>query len=309
MMKSSHLAFVSALLCTGLIASCSSGTDRNESVSEIATAAASGFANTRPDGTLAKAPRFSLLREAIAGFPCPVPATGSLNNNCSVDGTGKVMTLTYNSCNFGNNSAVWKGSLVLTSSSPVSCGSFPSEADGETLTRTFGEGTTRTIGNSVHVTRIDTATPSGYSTPVSGGTRITFQSSTDRKIEVLGVHVTATKQFRGNGNDGRVETVWDHTVSTAEERPLQAQLVSGGVVLNGTLVTQNNLDQSTGTSVFENVVYAPGCCHPIAGSVTTTLSGSQSGTETLSFSSDSCGSAEFKNLSGKTSTLSLVHCL
>jgi len=288
---------------------CSKAGFENESTSEIAVAIASGMMNSRPDGAQAKRFRLSLISEAVAGFLCPTPVTGSSGFDCSVDETGKIMTLNYNSCNFGNNSAVWKGSVVLASSSNVSCGSFPSEDAGATLTRTFSPGTTRTIGQSVHVTKIDTSEKSGYSVPVSGGSRITYENETELRLDILGVHLTATKQFRGKGNEGQAIAVWDHTSNTASDQPLRAKRVSGGLVLNGTLITQNNLDLSTATSKFEDVTYISGCCYPASGSVTTEFSGSKAGTETLNFSHKNCGSAELKNSAGAVSNLTLVHCL
>jgi len=167
---------ISILIFSIVCLSCSRIEPENESSSEIATALVSGMMNTRPDGTQARKLNFALIKEAVAGFSCPTPATGSNGIDCSVDASGKMMTLNYNSCNFGNNSAVWKGSVLLTSSANVSCGTFPSELPGATLTRTFGPDTVRSIGNSVHVTKIETTEKSGYAQPVSGGTRITFET-------------------------------------------------------------------------------------------------------------------------------------
>lgn len=306
-------------LFLSLIASGCSGAASGEGVasaSETAAATVSGAVSSGAQGKLAWAParntkswRELLLPSAWAATSCPTTLDGVAGLNCEVDDSGKSLMLAYNSCNFGNNSAVWDGALILTSSAPVSCGSVPSQDPGATLLRTFAPGTTRAIGNSVHVAQVDTATPSGFETPVSGGSLTTYVSASRRTLEIKGIHVLSQKIFRGNGNSNRVQTEADHTLSTVAGSALEMTITAeGDVTVNGTVLVQHNLARYVGASVFEDVKYVAGCCHPQAGTVTTTLRGSRTGTETLEFTNSECGSAKFKNEQGGESSLTLSRC-
>ncbi|OFZ52962.1 MAG: hypothetical protein A2428_08425 [Bdellovibrionales bacterium RIFOXYC1_FULL_54_43] len=314
-MKLISTALVAVVTIAWALSGCGKSNDEVITMSEMAVATVSGNVNSGSVGTLSLNLRDGILLDwwfpintAYAAHSCPRPSTAVDGLDCSVDGTGKTMTLAYNSCNFGNNSAVWNGTEILASSAAVSCGQFPSETPGTTLARTFGPGTTRTVGNSVHVSAIDTTNPSGYETPVSGGSLITYDAN-GKKLEIKGVHVLSQKIFRGNGNTDRVETEADHTLSTVPDNPLDVRLNNGVRTVNGTVKVQHNVEKYTGTAVFENVVYSSAdCCLPQSGTITTTLSGSRSGTETLSFSASDCGSAKLENGKGEMNAILLKRC-
>jgi hypothetical protein len=322
MKHGTHLRLVPLVAAfTAAVSGCGKSSDV-VTMSDIASATVSGAVNSGSKGTLAYGNESSggsssrtflasllPIETAWAGTSCPRPETSVDGLNCSVDSTGKVMTLAYRSCNFGNNSAVWDGTEILSSSDPVSCGTSPSEAPGARLLRTFGPGTTRTVGSSVHVASIDTDNASGYERPVAGGVEISYLS-TGREIEIKGVHVLSQKIFRGNGNAGRIQTEADHTVSTEKDKPLSVAVSNGTRVVNGVVSVQNNLDKYTGTAEFKDVTYDAdsGCCLPQSGTLTVTMSGSRSGTETLTFSSSGCGDAKMEDEKGDLRDITLTRC-
>jgi hypothetical protein len=82
-------------------------------------------------------------------------------------------------------------------------------------------------------------------------------------------------------------------------------VTSGGNV-TGTVVLQHNLAKYTATSSV-NLNYTSGCVHPSSGSITTTFSGTQTGTETLNFNLSTCGQASLIGTGGSTSTVTLGH--
>ncbi|MGZ3699709.1 MAG: hypothetical protein ACXWP5_16340 [Bdellovibrionota bacterium] len=290
--KTALLAVLPAALATACVSTTPIATSSLPTVSELAAGAVSGTINGGSSGGSAATANTAMDLSTQPAASCPTPQAGIAGTNCSVDSTGMIMTLTYNSCDFGNRSAVWNGSVILASNAPVSCGTFPSQAAGAALARTFGPGTTRTIGESVHVALLDTSTPSGYAEPVSGGTLTTY-STGSRQIDIKGIHVQETKEFRGSHTETEIQ--WDHTISTPATSPLTVAVDSSGTrVVNGTVTVQHNLAKYTGAVTFSNVTYvaAAGCCFPQSGTITTVLSGSRTGTETLQFTGASCGDAD-----------------
>lgn len=279
---------------------------RTETMSEIAAATVSSAARSGGSGSMAY-DRVSAGRKA---FSCPVPSLASQGSGCFVDESGRFMTLSYEGCNFGNNSAVWHGTEILEFNSEVSCGSPLPSSQGVSLVRTYGEGSYRQRGNSVHFTHIDTASPSGYSVPVSGGTEVVFGAEKSRMITIKGLHLMATKEFRGNGNEGRIETLWDKTVSTEAAEPLEVVVSGDARTVTGTIVVQNNLEKFTGKSEFDSVVFSgdSSCCHPVSGTITTEFFGSRTGVEKLTFSDSGCGEAKIENEGGGKTEILLDHC-
>ncbi|OFZ23346.1 MAG: hypothetical protein A2X94_03870 [Bdellovibrionales bacterium GWB1_55_8] len=314
-----YMKFFTALVVgLSLLPGCGSSGDDPITASEMATATVSGAVQGSSAGVITGEPvripksvweQLHPIQTAYAANTCPSPQTAIADLNCSVDSSGKVLTLVYHDCNFGNNSAVWNGSEILASNAAVSCGESPSKENGATLQRTFTPGTTRTVGNSVHVASLDTSEPSGYETPVSGGSLLTYGAEGSFNLKINGVHVLSQKIFRGNGNEGRIQTEADHTVSTIGNN-MEVVAVNGTRVVNGTVQVQHNLEKYTGTSVFSDVVYSntKGCCLPESGTVTTTFTGSRTGTEALTFSGTECGSANLKDQKGALKDLILTRC-
>jgi hypothetical protein len=288
------------------------------STSEIAASAISGGANsTEPGGTQASyeaAPRrdrfWALLEQALspvsscyaAGNPCPTLA-GPHAAACS---SGSVV-MDYSSCTFGLSPTVWNGSQTVQFSS--SCSSVTLSAlNGQTLTRTFGAGTTETTLLGV-VTTFDTsaaAQTSGWDTSVTlagvGETAAFTGSSGNRTLTILGLHLTAT--YKG-------KTLYDHTVSSSGITITGSG--TGRTISSGTVTVQHNLLHATAqASISTPLTYGiAACCHPDTGVIKTTLSGALTGTETLTFTGSqtgTCGSATLTDSSGNSSSVTLSHC-
>src|SRR4051812_45204857 len=102
------------------LSACAKTGEIDDATNELAIGAVSGAANAGSAGS-------QMLISGIASASCPYPATGVAGQNCTVDGTGRKMTLKYDECVFGTHSAVWDGAQTLTSSAAVACGTFPSE--------------------------------------------------------------------------------------------------------------------------------------------------------------------------------------
>ena len=227
------------------------------------------------------------IANASASSVCP----GWIGSSCS----SGVITMTYNSCSFANSAAVWNGSQIITFTSG-SCTLAP-ESGGVTFTRTVGSGTTRTSAGGT-VLAIDTTTASGYATPVSGGTTV-VASGGNRAITINGIHYVAT------GKSGK--TLFDHTVSATG-----VTVVGPGPsrsITAGTTTVQHNLAKySAVATITSPLTFQAACCHPVGGSISSTLSGSKTGTETMTFG-PSCGSATLTSTDGTSSTITINHCL
>jgi hypothetical protein len=248
-------------------------------------------------GAFARALGLSASDAFAAPVACPVLGTSTLAS-CA---NGK-LTLTLNSCQYErlNKSfakPVWTGSKDLDFG--ATC---PKRlADITMVTRTVGDNTTRTGADGV-VLSIDTSTPSGYDSQISpqpsGGTAIS-RSTASRAIDIMGVHYIAQKG---------TTKLWDHTLSTAS--PLAITLEKDGSrSVSGTVVLQHNLAKYTAKAELSNVVFdfAKCGCLPVSGTITTTLSGSRTGTEMLDIMG--CAEAEYASEKGVKASVTLAHCL
>lgn len=181
------------------------------------------------------------------------------------------------------------------------------------MTRTVGAGTTRLGLNGVTVS-IDTATASGWDTSVtpqpSGGTTIIFSGGDGtRNVSIKGIHLVASKTVKKKGKDTAI-TVWDHTISSVAEEPLS--ITKSGTertITTGTVVVQHNILLYTAKAAFSGVKFDPTTCGclPTAGTITTQLSGSKTGTETLTITG--CGTATIQDSTGAKTDITLNHCI
>jgi hypothetical protein len=281
------------LVAAGCGAARDLSTDDTTSVTELGAAAISGAVNaTEEGGAMASlAPRglldrmgevFTVESTAHADGSCPTVANGG-----ACDGNG--ILLAYNQCRFGAATATWNGSQTIQFTQGTCSPALLSGA--ATFTRTFGAGTTRTSENGTVVT-LDTTTPSGYATPVSGGTTVVVSNpglGVNRDITVSGLHLTAVGAVRNRLGREVTRTVWDHSLNGS------LQVVGRGaarkVAVGSTMTVQHNLALYTGTlQVTRELGFTAGCCHPTSGEITATLSGSRTGTEDVVFG-PTCGEA------------------
>lgn len=271
----------------------------------------SGTVNTTEGGTVAllhdtknqslladSFAKLNFFTPALAATACPTVATGTCD--------GAVMTLNYDDCSFGNSTATWNGSQLLTFTNG-SCTNNILTSD-VTFKRTFGADTTRTSSSGIVVT-VDTTNNSGYLVSKSGGITVDSNGLDERTITINGVHITADKTFTTKAGTEKTVTVWDHTVSSA---PLLVTKSSSNFIIEpstAAITVQHNLAEYTATCVIsEALTYISNCCHPTSGTWSCSLSGSKSGSETLSYG-PSCGAATYTNSDGAVSNVTLTHCL
>ncbi len=289
-------------------------TSGNQSATEIAVSSVSG-AVASSNGTLGAMAlrnqtqdRWVAILDAIENSANATTACPTLQSSFPSCSSG-VVTLTYSSCQMikgnGNyNGVSWDGSQVIFFSGGTCPASFSAIKSGNaTLTRTFGPGTTRTTPDGMVVT-LNTSIATGYSFHVSGGTTVAMTDGVgSRTITINGIQYTATT---GSGT-----VAWDHSVSTTTSLIFTAPGlgIATGTITSGTVQVQHNLAKYTASAAFNSVTYNHGVCgcFPTGGTITTTLTGSQTGTETLVITG--CAKATLTANDGTTSTVSLTHCL
>lgn len=294
------LGFLVLTRCSTGSGSFSDGT----SPSELVMATLAGIASTSDSsGTLAlRTPSFSpftLIPKAWAASACPTVWDAGSATYCS----GNVMTLTYTECSPSATSiATWNGSQIFTFNGQT-CG-VPSTAwTSGSLVHTVGPKTYRSTGTGVKVWA-NTTTLSGYQTPVNGGSTVSFVGALARTATISGIEYFATKTI-----GSETQTVWDQTVSTT------APIVIAGsgatrTISSGTTLVQNNRQLISASVLVQTpLIFAnPACCYPTSGVLATSYSGTQTGTETLTFTAV-CGAATFVDSTGKSSSITLSHCL
>jgi hypothetical protein len=265
-----------------------------ESPAETVSSLVSGTVNgTNANGTVTK-----IFSDSVSTKnSCPTLASGAACDNNTI-------TLTYDDCSFNGSSATWNGSQIFTFPNG-GCTTAPSTSF-VTFTRTFGSNTSRTSTNDI-VVNLNTATPSGYVVTKSGGISV-ISDGTDRTITINGVHLTAEKTFTTTLGVQKTVTVWDHTISSAPLSVIKDNanfLIQSG---SSAVTVQHNLAEFSATcTVTDTLVFIPNCCHPTAGQWTCTLSGSTTGSETLTYGA--CGTATYTNNQNATTSITLQHCL
>lgn len=286
-----------AALATACGKSTTSDGSSSESASEIATATAVGSSNGGQNvGLNSLDPRvqqtffaqlknfLSPISSAMAGSGCPYYIVG--NTACS----DNAVTFSYNDCSFGNALAIWSGSQTLQFGNGATCDTTPLPLTGSgTLTRTFGAGSVRVSALGKAVT-IDSTNPSGYYQSVSGGSLITGVSG-GHSIAIDGIHLVASG--------------WDHSLSTTQNLAVSIDGSGNRTFTSGVVQLQHNLAKYVALASFNNVYVPAGSCFPSSGSVTSTFSGSRSGSETLTFTGG--GNATLSS-SGSNIAVTLSHC-
>lgn len=311
--------FLAALLTTGCGGTTTGNPTVDTSATEIAESSLSGAVNsTEPNGTQAfymRLPTQSVFARVMSGLSpvqtsfasglCPtLRSGGAAACGASVSDTS---VMNYSQCTFsGSSLTVWNGSQSVAFSPGCPSISLAGFA-GTTLTRTFTAGTTEKTVLGISTT-IDTANApdSGWSATVGRGEQAVFTGAGDgsRTLTILGLHLHAVT---ANGT-----TLFDHTISST------AVTVTGAGVLrtasNGTVTVQHNLAKYIAQAqITTPLSYSvASCCHPGSGVITSTLTGSVTGTETLTFtgaSTGTCGTATLQS-SGSSSSSSVVlsHC-
>lgn len=321
-------ALIAATAVASTLSGCGGTTAGNPTVdtsaSEIAESSLSGAANaTEPSGTHASyrlnkpvpnpgirtlelmIAALSPVQSSFAATSCPTIESSSLSS-CS----SGLLTLNYSDCNFGLSLTVWNGTQTIdySPSCPASLTQI-SDLSGHTITRTFGTGTTETTILGV-ATTLDTASASGsgWDSSISvtnGGEQSQYtDAGGDRTLSILGLHLHAVSAT------GSV--LYDHTVSTSSGIAITGHGITRAIA-SGTVTVEHNLAKYTAQAqITTSLLYTrAACCHPDSGVITSTLTGSTQGTETLTFTgatTGKCGTATLVSASGTSTDITLSHC-
>lgn len=218
-------------------------------------------------------------------------STSSGTTSMTLDGT---ITETYSgfgaaSCLMtGNNSTV---NRVISSSDPW----ILTFASGATLTRDMNPGTAwdgTTFPNASQgtaITRIESGTSNGLTCSVSARCY---------HIVANGLH----KTFRGPAGRVWFEHIVDSDVTFTGKKS------SSNRTMAGTVTTWHELAQYKAVNTFTNVIWGSStCCYPTSGSISTTLTGSLTGTMGMTFSS-TCGETTVTGTDSTQQTVQLTQC-
>jgi len=125
-----------------------------------------------------------------------------------------------------------------------------------------------------------------------------------RSIQVNGIHLVATQGLQNGSHKDNV-MIWDRTINASQ--PLVYNQATQ-TVASGSLTVQHNLAKYTATvQILAPLQFQVGTCNPIAGSITSTWTGSQIGSETLTYTG--VDTANLVDSAGNQTAVTLAHCL
>ena len=229
------------------------------------------------------------------------PAIGS--SSCAGTVGDKTVTSNLNGCSLGSYERYdFSGSVTLTFDSSSTCdswingGALPTSGS---LVRT-SEGVTRTNPNGSSVVTSSTSHRNYLNQTVSGGIQTTFGVGS-KSIAFLGMHRVR--------NSARGRPVFDHSIQTTSPLVVTGTLAGGNrAVSSGTMRVDHNYARYSATTSLAGLSWASNCCHPAAGTLTFSLSGSLSGTIVADFNTGTCGEVNLTLADGSTQKVTLAAC-
>jgi|GEM_PF-752348 len=196
----------------------------------------------------------------------------------------------YNQCSVLGTLRSMNGSVQLTYSNS---GCTMLQA-GDSVSRTYNVAISGSRGGVVSLTSAEKADYRGTSYGGGGSIQKTL---TGFQLNILGRH----SSFQRNG-----KTLSDVSVRTLQPVEVTGSLNRDNRVINGgQLEVNHNLKGFTSLLVANNVQWNSQCCHPIAGEMSITYSGSKTGTATVTF--NGCGTATL-NQDGQQQSIALSYC-
>ena len=213
----------------------------------------------------------------------------ALYEPCIANSEGGSRNTTFESCSLPSGLTM-NGSVALNYTNS-SC----SLALGSSVTRTYVFSIDSLGGGSLAVSSLDHKDDNENT--IGGGGRITRVDATSWNLEILGKHKVLTRNGR---------KLFDISLRTTAAMRIEGGLARSSRTLDGgSLEVIHNLAQFTATYQPHNLQWTGLCCHPVAGTVDVTYTGSQSGSGTITFTG--CGSATL-NKDGLNRELTLNYC-
>lgn len=195
-------------------------------------------------------------------------------------------------CDYGPY--LWSGTVQLSYSNGANCslGSV-----GESYTRTVNFTRTGPRGSLLTTSN----TRNTYSGSALGGGIVVTKADNAGAVdlEILGQHKILT---RTNGS-----TVFDISLSTQTGSSLEMNQLArnGRTVSSGVIEVFHNRALYKAEHTISNLSYSSNCCYPTSGSISSTFSGSLTGTGSITF--NSCGNFT-ATLNGQTKSYSMANC-
>lgn len=299
------LMLMALFSCTKDEASSSDGAEALSNISESAMAEA-GQQSTSTEG--ASSPSFTLGEGLSTDFQSmdyldPQDALkqlaactfSSARSTCS----SNVSTISWGGCTIGTAtlaggwSEAWSSGFCSDGNQPTAL------TNGTSVTRTSSTGQVLTFASGATLTT-DTIAHTTYDSTSIPGTGITISNSSGtRTVVINGLHKVLV---------GPRGLKWfDHTL-TSTGLTVNGTRLTGDRVVSGTSVHYHNLAEYKATHTFNTVTWGSStCCYPTSGSVSSTLTGSRSGTVSLSFTAN-CGEANFTDTDATVSSVTLSQC-
>lgn len=192
-------------------------------------------------------------------------------------------------CEAGNY--VWSGTaqLVFNNLSTCSLGTA-----GEFFTRTVNYTISGPRG-SLQITSSNRNVYSGAT--IGGGIEVTKGTGTDVDVDILGQHKILT---RSSG-----VTIFDMSFETPTPLQLNKLARNGRIISSGVLDVYHNRAQFKAQHTVSNLTYSSSCCYPVSGSVSSTFSGTLSGSGSVTF--NSCGNFT-ATYNGQSKTFTMASC-
>lgn len=135
---------------------------------------------------------------------------------------------------------------------------------------------------------------------IGGGVKTSFTAS-GRNFDILGLHRT---RIRSNGSAG-----FDHSVYTVSPIIATGSRLSGNrQIQSGAIRVDHNRAKYSATASMSGLVWDNSCCHPIAGTLTFSLSGSANGSYDLDFGTGQCGVVDITDHNGDQTQIELYTC-
>jgi hypothetical protein len=222
-------------------------------------------------------------------------------------------TVTWSDCTIGTSTATLSGVITETFSS-FGAAVCQLNGNGSTVARVISSTSPRTItfasgAKIVTDMQPDTAWDGTTFSSASTGTTI-VRSHSDLgglTCSVGNPCYTVTINGLQNVMTGPKGRKWfDHVMSGTLYT--QGRKSTNNLVASGSLNIWHQLSQYKAANTFNNVTWGDStCCYPTSGSISTTLTGSLTGTTTTTFSS-TCGTATFVGTDSTSSTITLKNC-
>lgn len=311
-LKSITIAILTAFLCATSACSkssdsggSSSESDATSNVVQTATAEASSQASSAEGGSIALASvshgETQLSEIQIEdNSSAEIMSTSPVHqrSSCALSGvrsscSNGVRTITWNSCTVAAGTQTMTGGWTETYSSNT-CATTSSN----TMTRTTTGSTSTHSSGATVTTDTNGGTTYDNTTIPNTGTTVTFGASTNT-IVINGTHRVKTSAAGSK--------VFEHYI-TSSGLTHSGTLAAGTRSISGTVTVYHQLAKYKAVNTLSSVSWgSASCCYPTSGTVSTTLSGSLSGTTTTQFTA-TCGQATFTDTSGAQSTITLTQC-